>query len=62
MLVAHYNEKITLNEFKEINYKRYELVNEFNNVDGYKRTTYKVNDALFTFDEKGKLVNSYISK
>ena len=27
MLVAHYNENITLNEFKEINYKRYELEN-----------------------------------
>lgn len=62
LLVAHYNEKINLSEFKEVNYGRYEIVDEFNESGGYKRTTYKVNEALFTFNETGELVNSYTSK
>lgn len=62
LLVAHYNEIITLQEFKEINYGRYKLSNEFNTPEGYKRTTYKLNKTLYTFSENGKLVNSYTSE
>ncbi len=53
--------KINLQEFKFINKGRYKLSNEFNTQDGYKRTTYRVNKGLYTFDENGKLVNTYIS-
>ncbi|WP_320019669.1 hypothetical protein [Labilibaculum manganireducens] len=59
LLVAHYNEPMTLNEFKEVNHGRYELSNEFNTKDGYKRTIYKLNKTLYTFSEKGILINSY---
>lgn len=61
LLVAHYNETINLKEFKRINKGRYELSNEFNDQDNYKRTTFRVNKGLYTFDENGKLVNSYTS-
>jgi hypothetical protein len=61
LMVAHYNQTMNINEFKLINNGRYELVNEFNDQNNYKRTTYRVNKGLYTFDEKGKLENSYIS-
>lgn len=61
LLVAHYNETMNLNEFKMINKGRYELSNEFNNQDNYKRTTFRVNKGLYTFDQNGKLINSYTS-
>jgi len=61
LLVAHYNQKMNLNEFKLINKGRYELSNEFSNQDNYKRTTFRVNKGLYTFNEKGKLINSYTS-
>ena len=62
LLVAHFNEKINLTEFKEINFGRYEFIDEFNDVSGYIRTTYRINKVLFTFDKNGKLVNSYTMK
>jgi hypothetical protein len=62
LLVAHYNEKINIDEFKKINFSRYELINEFTAENGYKNTTYKVNKTLYTFDENGNLNNSYTSK
>ncbi|MEX1014186.1 MAG: hypothetical protein WDZ80_03435 [Candidatus Paceibacterota bacterium] len=62
LMVAHYNQKITLDEFKLINRGRYELANEFNDNDNYKRTTYRLNKTLYTFDEKGNLVNTYTSE
>ncbi|MFX0557516.1 hypothetical protein ACOCEA_12005 [Maribacter sp. CXY002] len=61
LLVAHYNQTMDIDEFKLINKGRYELSNEFNDQDNYKRTTYRVNKGLYTFDEKGKLINSYTS-
>ncbi|WP_115460659.1 hypothetical protein [Winogradskyella aurantiaca] len=61
LLVAHYNQTIKLDEFKLINKGRYELSNEFNDQDNYKRTTYRVNKGLYSFDEKGDLINSYTS-
>jgi hypothetical protein len=61
LLVAHYNQKMNLNEFKLINKGRYELSNEFSDQDNYKRTTFRVNKGLYTFNEKGKLINSYTS-
>ena len=61
LLVAHYNQTMNIDEFKLINKGRYELSNEFNDQDNYKRTTYRVNKGLYTFDEKGKLINSYTS-
>ena len=61
-MVAHYNEKINIDEFKKINPGRYELINEFTAENGYKNTTYKVNKTLYTFDENGNLNNSYTSK
>jgi len=61
LLVAHYNVPMTLKEFKEINHGRYELTDEFNTPEGYKRTTYKVNKTLYTFSENGTLINSYTS-
>ena len=62
LIVAHYNEKIDIAEFKKINFGRYELINEFTADNGYKSTIYKVNKTLYTFDEKGNLTNSYTSK
>lgn len=62
LLVAHYNEKITLSEFKEINKGRFSLSTEFNDKDEYKRTTYKINKGLYTFDGNGILVNTYTSE
>ncbi|WP_396637389.1 hypothetical protein [Maribacter sp. R77961] len=62
LLVAHYNESINLQEFKMINKGRYDLSNEFSDQDSYKRTTYRVNNGLYTFDENGKLINSYTSE
>jgi hypothetical protein len=62
LLVAHYKEKITLSEFKEINNGRFSLSTEFNDKDGYKRTTYKVNNGLYTFDGNEILVNIYTSE
>ena len=59
LLVAHYNVTMNIDEFKLINKGRYELSNEFNSQDNYKRTTFRVNKGLYTFDEKGKLINSY---
>lgn len=61
LLVAHYNQPMDIDEFKLINRGRYELSNEFSDQDNYKRTTYRVNKGLYTFDEKGKLINSYTS-
>jgi hypothetical protein len=61
LIVAHYNQKITLNKFKLINSGRYELASEFNDDDNYKRTTYRLNKTLYTFDENGNLVNTYTS-
>lgn len=61
LLVAHYKEKITLSEFKKINKGRFSLSTEFNDKDEYKRTTYKVNNGLYTFDGNGILVNTYTS-
>tara|TARA_B100000953_G_scaffold283958_1_gene263354 strand:- start:93 stop:1016 length:924 start_codon:yes stop_codon:yes gene_type:complete len=61
LLVTHYTKDITLKEFKELNHGRYELSNEFNDKDNYKRTTYRLNNTLYTFDENGKFVNSYSS-
>ncbi|MBT2160600.1 hypothetical protein [Zobellia barbeyronii] len=61
LLVAHYDEKISLGEFKGINKGRYSLSTEFNNKDEYKRTTYRVNKGLYTFDGNGYLVNAYTS-
>ena len=61
LLVAHYKEKINLQKFKIINKGRYELSNEFNDQGNYKRTTYRVNKGLYTFDKNEKLVNSYTS-
>jgi hypothetical protein len=61
LLVAHYNQIMNIAEFKLINKGRYELSNEFNDQDNYKRTTFRVNKGLYTFDEKGKLINSYTS-
>jgi len=62
LIVAHYNEVITLSQFKKINIGRYRLTTEFNDTDNYKRTTFRVNKGLYTFDEKGKLVNTYTSE
>lgn len=62
LLVAHYNDDISLKTFKEINFGRYELVDEFTSSDNYKRTTYKVDEALYTFSEEGKIVSSYTTK
>lgn len=62
LLVAHYNEKVSKQEFLTINYGRYELVDEFNTNDSYKRTTYKVNNTFYTFSENGELINSYSTK
>jgi len=61
LLVAHYDEEISLSQFKKINIGRYELSTEFNNEDNYKRTTYRLNNTLYTFDENGNFVNSYSS-
>ncbi|WP_148307494.1 hypothetical protein [Cellulophaga baltica] len=61
LLVAHYKEKITLKEFKEINKGRFTISTEFNDRDEYKRTTYKVNNGLYTFDGNGNLINTYTS-
>jgi len=61
LLVTHYTKDIKLSEFKEINHGRYELSNEFNDKDNYKRTTYRLNNTLYTFDENGDFVNSYSS-
>ncbi|WP_412983937.1 hypothetical protein [Pontimicrobium sp. IMCC45349] len=61
LFVAHYNKTMNLDEFKLINKGRYELSNEFNDQNNYKRTTYRVNKGLYTFDEKGQLINSYTS-
>lgn len=61
LLVAHYNEEVNLDEFKKINKGRYELSNEFNDLDNYKRTTFRANKGLYSFNENGKLVNSYTS-
>ncbi len=62
LLVAHYGEKITLNQFKVINNGRYNLSTEYNDADGNKRTTYSLNKGLYTFNENGKLINSYTSE
>jgi hypothetical protein len=62
LLVAHYNTPMTLKEFKEVNHGRYELSDEFNSPDGYKRTTYKLNKTLYTFSEKGVLINSFTTE
>jgi hypothetical protein len=62
LLVAHYNKTMSLDEFKLINKGRYELSNEFNDQDNYKRTTFRVNKGLYTFDENGKLLNSFTSE
>jgi len=62
LLVAHYDEVIDLLEFKKINLGRYEVLSDFNTPEGYKRTTYKVNKALFTFDTDGKLISSYTTQ
>lgn len=59
LLVAHYNEKITLDEFKEINHGRYELISDFSNSENKKMTTYKVGKTLFSFTEDGKFISSY---
>jgi len=59
ILIAHYNEKIELEDFKKLNYGRYKLTDEFTDKNGYKRTTYKLNKTLCTFDENGILVNTY---
>lgn len=61
LLVAHYNQAMNIDEFKLINKGRYELSNEFNDQGSYKKTTYRVNKGLYTFDMKGKLINSYTS-
>ena len=60
-MVAHYNEPISLSEFKDINFGRFDLIDEFTE-GNYKRTTYKVNQTYFTFSENGKLENTYTSK
>lgn len=62
LLVAHYNEKITLKEFKVINHGRYKIINEFNTNNQHKRAIYKVNETFYTFDENGNLINSYSSE
>ena len=62
LLVAHYGEKISKKEFLTINYGRYELVDEYNSKDNYKRTTYKVNKTFYTFSAGGELIDSYSSK
>ena len=62
LLVAHYGEKISKKEFLTINYGRYELVDEYNSKDNYKRTTYKVNKTFYTFSADGELIDSYSSK
>ncbi len=62
LMVAHYDDTITLKDFKNITKGRRELVNEFNASDGYKLTTYQVNKCLFTFNEKGELQSSYTVK
>jgi hypothetical protein len=62
LLVAHYKVPMTLKEFKEVNYGRYELSNEINTPDGYKRTIYKLNKTLYTFSEKGILINSFTTE
>ncbi|MCO5725531.1 hypothetical protein [Robiginitalea marina] len=59
--VAHYNEKMTLNEFKILNKDEYEIDSEFNSPDGYRRTTYRLLNTLYTFDQDGNLINSYLS-
>jgi len=61
LMVAHYDELIKLREFKEINHGRYILLDEFKE-GNYKRTTYQVNGAYFTFGEDGSLVNTYTTK
>ncbi|MGO4920637.1 hypothetical protein [Maribacter spongiicola] len=61
LLVSHYNVTINIDEFKLINKGRYELSNEFKDQGNYRRTTFRVNKGLYTFDEKGKFINSYIS-
>lgn len=60
LAVAHYGDKITLSEFKRINKGRYIFKNEYNGNDGYKRTTYKINKCLVTFNENGELENTYV--
>lgn len=61
LLITHYIKKISLEEFKNINHGRYELSSEFNSSDAYKRSTYKLNNTLYTFDENGDLINSFSS-
>jgi len=62
LLVSNYNEPITLKEFKEINSGRYQLMDEFNTPEGYKRTTYRLIYTFYTFSQDGKLLSSYMSK
>lgn len=62
LMVAHYDDKMTLKEFKSLNKGRYQLSNEFNDQSEYKRTTYRMNKTLYSFDENGKMVNTYTSK
>lgn len=62
ILISHYNEEIKLEDFKRINFGRYSLTNEFTDKNGYKRTTYKLNKTLYTFDENEKLVNAFTTE
>ena len=62
ILVSHYKEQITLQEFKEINQGRFQLTDEFSTPEGYKRTTYKLINTLYTFSQDGKLISTYLSE
>ena len=61
ILIAHYNDKVNIDEFKKINFGRYELIKEYTE-NNYKRTTYLVNKTLCTFDEAGKLLDTYTTE
>ncbi|MBU0474793.1 MAG: hypothetical protein KKF62_11585 [Bacteroidetes bacterium] len=60
--VVYNNEKITLDEFKLINYGRYELISNFSSANGYKETTYRVDNTFYSFSKNGNFLNSYSSK
>ncbi len=59
LLVSHYNHKITLDEFKIINFGRYEIISDFSDKNKNKITTLKVNKTLCSFTENGELLNTF---
>jgi len=53
LLVCHYGKQITLGQFLELNYGRYNLISETDKVK-----IYSLNRFKYTFDKNGKLLNS----